>query len=130
MKCFTPSGFEQTDFPMSIGIVEKLFEPQASSFPPNGLLRPIGFNFKSSKLTKTEFALVSTKEVFGFFCLLTKETRTQAKRCETRKVAERSRSIDFKTLNNNLIKLLFTPPPFTPTPIINNRILITHFRRS
>jgi hypothetical protein len=32
---------------------------------------------------KLRLALVSTKEVFGFFCLLTKETRTQAKRCET-----------------------------------------------
>jgi hypothetical protein len=129
VKSFTPSGFEQTDFPMSIGIVEKLFEPQASSFPPNGLLRPIGFNFKSSKLTKNEFALVSTKEVFSFFCLLTKETRTQAKRCETRKVAERSRSIDFKTVNHNSINYDLHSPPFTPTPIINNCILITHFRR-
>jgi hypothetical protein len=40
---FSPSGYEQSDIPMPIGTVEKLFEPSASSFTPGGRLIQIRF---------------------------------------------------------------------------------------
>jgi hypothetical protein len=76
--CLLPSGYEQPDTPMSIGIVEKLFEPLASSFPPDGRYQALRNTFKSSQRSTNSFKLVSTKEAFGFFCVLTKETRRQA----------------------------------------------------
>jgi len=46
---FLPSGYEQPDIRMSIGTVEKLFEPQASFFPPGGPHEPILTLFKQPK---------------------------------------------------------------------------------
>jgi hypothetical protein len=73
----------KSDIPMPTGTVEKLFEPPASSFPPGGRCKTIFTQLEQSKIADYSNVLGSTKEAFGYFCLLTKVPRRKARRCET-----------------------------------------------
>jgi len=72
---FSPSGYERPDFPVSIGSVEKLFEPSVSSFLPDGRYDPVRVIFKQQIIQQLPFELVSTKKAFGYFYLFVKVTR-------------------------------------------------------
>jgi hypothetical protein len=71
---------------MSIGIVEKLSEPQASSFPPDGRHEPILILFKQprhsvpsnrARFNERDFCLLRLKAP-NFGCSLTKVSRSQS----------------------------------------------------
>jgi hypothetical protein len=63
---------------MSIGIVEKLFEPWRVLFHPMGAINSFDIPLSHRNLKQLPFALVSTKEAFAYFCLLTKVCRSQS----------------------------------------------------
>jgi len=63
---------------MSIGIVEKLFELRRVLFHPMGATsNPITF-LNNQNIRRPRLALVSTKEIFAYFCSLTKVSRSQS----------------------------------------------------
>ena len=71
-KCLVlnlPSGYEQPDSLMSIGIVEKLFEPWRVLFHPMDAIKSFDIPLSHRNLQKPQFVLVSTKEAFAYFRL-------------------------------------------------------------
>ena len=86
-KCLVlnlPSGYEQPDSPMSIGIVEKLFEPWRVLFHPMDAIKSFDIPLSHRNLQKLPFVLVSTKEAFAYYCLLTKVCRSQSEALRNR----------------------------------------------
>jgi hypothetical protein len=63
---------------MSIGLVEKLFEPWRVLFRAVGAISQVATTLSIKNVQHARKALVSTKEAFAYFCLLTKVCRSQS----------------------------------------------------
>jgi len=57
-----------------------------------GALNNSDLSLSHRNIPKLPYALVSTKEAFAYFCLLTKVCRSQSASAAKQRVAERSRS--------------------------------------
>jgi hypothetical protein len=111
-----PSGYEQPGIPMSTGTVEKLFEPRRVLFhPTDATSQPITY-LNNQNIQHLRLALVSTKEAFAYFCLLTKVCRSQSAALRNKGLQS---AVDALTLVlNSLNQKPFTRKSFYTTNIM------------